>query len=572
MQINLKKGERPMRNSFSYRVITNKEDYLRRLNGQSPLPVSTGIVKRNLNYKLHMIVPAMDEADTLPGVLAELKRLQPDQIIVVVNGSKDQTAHIAEAHGAKVLNFTQPLGNDVGRAIGALDAKADIYLFTDGDIVIKAEDYLPFIQDVENGVDMAINSIDWITKVEKADIISQSRFFLNAIQERRDLRAENILTIPHAFSLKGLEMIGFSELSNPVLANTIAVDKQLQVSIPHTIDVLGMNKMRINHLPKPGEVIGEAMQRMHGDFIEALDYLFDTYGPTLHYLKPLEGFHLLYSDRLKWQALSKARDRSVIFYVSEGAELSDVQELLKSPQIEWVPIVASTHPVAIDFFAHQSIPFITVDQTCSLDTAFYIGSQLAQGNRLLFHSAEIPITRDEIQQFFNEVDKPGVDVCINDQSSTQSSIEKMTLVHIGNTLLNVTAGCHKLPSSSLLIPPFVLKRSVFSDFNRSSLQSLGESHLKLLELGHQIVAPLSVSANRFIEKNEQMILASILKGFKYWINDKGVRGSFSDGGRSRELLEEQPLYLKKDFLSGSTSKDENTINHSLDINLVIQHY
>ncbi|WYP25262.1 glycosyltransferase family 2 protein [Alkalihalobacillus sp. FSL W8-0930] len=560
-----------MRNSFSYRVITNKEDYLRKLNGQSPLPVSTGIVKRNLDYKLHVIVPAMDEADTLPGVLAELKRLQPDQIIVVVNGSKDQTAHIAESHGAKVLNFTQPLGNDVGRAIGALNAKADIYLFTDADIVIKAEDYLPFIQDVENGVDMAINSIDWITKVERADIISQSRFFLNAIQERRDLRAENILTIPHAFSLKGLEMVGRSELSNPVLANTIAVDKQLEVSVSHTIDVLRMNKMRINHLPKPGEVIGEAMQRMHGDFLEALDYLFDMYGPTLHYPKPLEGVHLLYSDRLKWQALSKARDRSVIFYVSEGAELLDVQELLKSPQIEWVPIVTSTHPVAIDFFAHQSIPFITVDQTCSLDTAFYIGSQLAQGNRLLFHSAEIPITRDEIQQFFDEVDKPGVDVCINDQSSTQSSIEKMTLVHIGNTLLNVTAGCHKLPNSSLLIPPFVLKRSVFSDFNRSSLQSLGESHLKLLELGHQIVAPLSVSASRFIEKNEQKILASILKGFKYWINDKGVRGSFSDGGRGRDLLEEQPLYLKKDFLSSSKSKGEDLIDYSLEISLVIQH-
>ncbi|MFK3937242.1 glycosyltransferase family 2 protein [Alkalihalobacillus sp. NPDC078783] len=560
-----------MRNSFSYRVITNKEDYLKRLNGQLPQPVSTGIVKRNLDYTLHVIVPAMDEADTLPGVLAELKRLKPDQIIVVVNGSKDHTARIAEWHGAKVLNYAQPLGNDVGRAIGALDAKADIYLFTDGDIVIKAEDYLPFILDIENGIDMAINSIDWITKVEKADIISQSRFFLNAIQERRDLRAENILTIPHAFSRKALDTIGRSELSNPVLANTIAVEKQLKISIPHTIDVLGMNKMRTNHLPKPGEVIGEAMQRMHGDFIEALDYLFDTCGPTLHYPKQLEGFLLLYSDRLKWQALSKASDRSVIFYVPHGADLSNIEDLLEYNQIEWVPIIASTHLEAVDIFAHQSMPYITIDESCSLDTAFYIGSQIAQGNRLLFHSADIPITKNEILLFFDEVEKPGVDVCLNDQSSTQSSIEKMMLVHIGNTLLNVTAGCHDFPGSSLLIPPFVIKRSVFSDFNRSAFQSLGEGHLKLLELGHHIVAPLSIPASKYIEKNEQMILSSILKGFKYWIDEKGARGSFSDGGRNRSVLEENPLFLKKTFQSNVKKNGEDLAPPSLDFNLVIEH-
>ncbi|MBM0067716.1 glycosyltransferase [Alkalicoccobacillus gibsonii] len=562
-----------MRNSYTFRVITNKEEYLRRMNGQTPLPASASQVKRNMNYKLHVIVPAMDEADTLPGVLKEIKRLQPDQIIVVVNGSKDHTAHVAESHGAKVINYSQPLGNDVGRAIGALNGEADIYLFTDGDIVIKAEDYLPFIQDVENGIDMAINSIDWITKVDKADIISQSRFFLNAIQERRDLRAENILTIPHAFSRKGLEMIGKSELSNPVLANTIAIDKKLQISVPHTIDVLGMNKMRTNHLPKPGEVIGEAMQRMHGDFIEALDYLIDTYGPTLHYPKPMEGFHLLYSDRLKWQALSKAKEKSVIFYVPNGAELSDIRMLFESNQIEWVPIVSSSHKEAVDLIAHQSIPYMTVDEACSLDIAFYIGSQLAQGNRLLFHSAEIPITIEEIQVFFDEVEKIGVDVCINDQSGAQNSIEKMRLAHIGNTLLNVTAGYHKQPNSSLLIPPFVMKRSIFSTFNRSSLQSLGESHMKLLESGHHIIAPLSISANRYIEKNEERIIASVIKGFSYWINKTGARGNYSDGGRSRNLLEEQPLYLKKEFGAHVKMDGEYLIvpSQSIDIRLAIKH-
>ncbi|MGN7310117.1 glycosyltransferase [Alkalicoccobacillus gibsonii] len=560
-----------MRNSYSFRVITNKEEYLRRMNGQTPLPVSASMVKRNMNYKLHVIVPAMDEADTLPGVLMELKRLQPDQIIVVVNGSKDHTAHVAESHGAKVINYSQPLGNDVGRAIGALNGEADIYLFTDGDIVIKAEDYLPFIQDVEKGIDMAINSIDWITKVEKADIISQSRFFLNAIQERRDLRAENILTIPHAFSRKGLEIIGKSELSNPVLANTIALDKKLQISVPHTIDVLGMNKMRTNHLPKPGEVIGEAMQRMHGDFIEALDYLIDTYGPTLHYPKPMEGFHLLYSDRLKWQALSKAKEKSVIFYVPNGAVLSDIHMLFESAQIEWVPIVSSSHKGAVDLFAHQSIPYITVDEACSLDIAFYIGSQLAQGNRLLFHSAEIPIKIEDIQRFFAEVEKTGVDVCLNDQSGTQSSLEKMMLPHIANTLLNVTMGFHYIPNSSLLIPPFAMKRTVFSNFNRSSLQSLGESHMKLLETGHHIAAPISIPAGRYVEKNEQMILASLLKGFSYWIHKKGARGSFSDGGRRRELLEEMPLYLKKVFHASVKVDGEDITLPSCDINLVIQH-
>ncbi len=143
-------------------------------------PLQKQPVQRNHAYRLAVIVPAMNEEDTLGAVLDEINRLMPDELIVVVNGSKDQTAAVASEKGAKVIQFHYPLGNDVGRAIGAEAANADIYLFTDADIVIQAEQYIPFIVAIENGEDLSLNSIDWITHFDKADTISAGRYFFKS--------------------------------------------------------------------------------------------------------------------------------------------------------------------------------------------------------------------------------------------------------------------------------------------------------------------------------------------------------------------------------------------------------
>ena len=58
-----------------------------------------------------MIIPAFNEADALPGVLAELARHNPDHDLVVVDdGSTDDTAVVARAAGATCLRLPFNLG------------------------------------------------------------------------------------------------------------------------------------------------------------------------------------------------------------------------------------------------------------------------------------------------------------------------------------------------------------------------------------------------------------------------------------------------------------------------------
>ena len=63
-----------------------------------------------------VIVPAFDEAATLPGTLAELASTCPDlDVVVVDDGSSDGTAAAAAAAGAIVLRLPYNLG--VGSAV-----------------------------------------------------------------------------------------------------------------------------------------------------------------------------------------------------------------------------------------------------------------------------------------------------------------------------------------------------------------------------------------------------------------------------------------------------------------------
>jgi glycosyltransferase involved in cell wall biosynthesis len=63
-----------------------------------------------------IIIPAFNEEDALPSTLCELRRVQPDvDLVVVDDGSRDRTAAVAAASGARVLRLPFNLG--VGGAV-----------------------------------------------------------------------------------------------------------------------------------------------------------------------------------------------------------------------------------------------------------------------------------------------------------------------------------------------------------------------------------------------------------------------------------------------------------------------
>jgi glycosyltransferase involved in cell wall biosynthesis len=83
--------------------------------------------------KLSVIIPALNEEESLPFVLGELPWPTLYQVIVVDNGSQDHTSDVAAAHGARVVREPQR-GYGAACLAGVRAApEADVLIFLDAD-------------------------------------------------------------------------------------------------------------------------------------------------------------------------------------------------------------------------------------------------------------------------------------------------------------------------------------------------------------------------------------------------------------------------------------------------------
>lgn len=91
--------------------------------------------------KISVIIPAYNEAPTIGDLVLKTKRLYPDVEIVVVNdGSTDDTGAIARNAGARVFSHPYNIGNGAAIKSGIRIARGDILVFMDGDNQHNPED------------------------------------------------------------------------------------------------------------------------------------------------------------------------------------------------------------------------------------------------------------------------------------------------------------------------------------------------------------------------------------------------------------------------------------------------
>ncbi|WP_440112360.1 glycosyltransferase family 2 protein [Paenibacillus sp. QZ-Y1] len=225
---------------------------------------------------LSVIIPAMNEERTIGAVVRQALRIYRDsEVLVVVNGSTDGTAAVAKKAGAQVLRYTEALGHDGGRRIGAAAARGKVLLFTDADIPIPAEHLAPYVRAILDGTDVALNDYDGpVTRIPVHPVV-EAKHVLNSMLARPDLRGASMTAIPHALSRKALEVIGDAALEIPPLAQAKAVTGGLEVRAVHHVPVGKMNAVRVKKRRGPDPL----SQVVWNDHLTAIRWITDTLGP-----------------------------------------------------------------------------------------------------------------------------------------------------------------------------------------------------------------------------------------------------------------------------------------------------
>jgi glycosyltransferase involved in cell wall biosynthesis len=81
-----------------------------------------------------VVIPCLDEAEAIPGVVREVLAQGVDEVIVVDNGSRDATAARAREAGARVVSEpVQGYGRACAAGVAAVRADAEVVCFLDGD-------------------------------------------------------------------------------------------------------------------------------------------------------------------------------------------------------------------------------------------------------------------------------------------------------------------------------------------------------------------------------------------------------------------------------------------------------
>jgi glycosyltransferase involved in cell wall biosynthesis len=107
-----------------------------------------------------VVIAAYDEAASIEAVVARCRGSLDEQIevIVVDDGSTDETAAQAEAAGARVLRFVRNHGKGAALLRGAAAARGDVLVFLDADGQDDPEEIPSLLAALQPGVGLVIGS------------------------------------------------------------------------------------------------------------------------------------------------------------------------------------------------------------------------------------------------------------------------------------------------------------------------------------------------------------------------------------------------------------------------------
>jgi len=506
--------------------------------------------------KVSVIIPIKNEEEKLEMILNEVKKLNPLEIITVINGSSDKSEEIAQAMECKVIVSEEALGHDIGRAIGAFYAKGDILLFLDGDILISNKNLYPFIEAIEQGHDIALNKLESIMSTsQRPHSVSVVKKALNGLFGYDELTINSMVAVPHAISRHALQEINWRSLANPPQAQAIAMKKNLSIVAPEYVDVISRNKIRPDiHIERSRETPYNRIEDViFGDHLSAVHFLITEKGkrggyPEKKYRTMLQNIKRLNAD--------KTVMRSAVI-CDEGKlgleQLSDVIRTLKESQIEEILIISSRQEEAeMDRLHGSDVMIIPLFIKGDIFFSRAIGAVCASGESILFLDESSALPAEEWEKLFKEAEN-GADLVLLDEVKDLDEIHPIDLINSMKYFLNLAAKRPDLWNNGLAVQPHVISRKALQLVGYSSIMIPPVAYLKIME--HSLpVSVVQVSTkltymDDAIKKEE--LVGDFIEGLSYFFSKTNERGGFSDGNRKRKVLDELERERQRNILRDS---------------------
>jgi hypothetical protein len=124
-----------------------------------------------------VIIPVFNERESLPLVVADIPRDRVDEILVVDNGSTDETARVAKDLPVRLVREDRRgYGSACLAGIAAIEAAPpDVVVFLDGDYSDHPEEMPRLLEAIEGGCDLVIGS-RVLGSREPGALLPQARF------------------------------------------------------------------------------------------------------------------------------------------------------------------------------------------------------------------------------------------------------------------------------------------------------------------------------------------------------------------------------------------------------------
>jgi len=196
--------------------------------------------------KVSVVLPAKNEVEGLRRTLPALRACLPEaEIIVVDDGSTDETASVAAGLGARVLSSPYSMGNGAAIKRGARAAQGEILVFMDADGQHDPAHIGLLLSRLEQGYDMVVGARDgkgqaslgrslanglynrlasWMTGHKVKDLTSGFRAV------RADKFREFLHLLPNGFSYPTTSTMAFFRSAYPVDYVPVHVEKRVGTS------------------------------------------------------------------------------------------------------------------------------------------------------------------------------------------------------------------------------------------------------------------------------------------------------------------------------------------------------